>query len=141
MSTTTRITYEQFDEMIRRGDFEDAEDRYELLFGEICIMPQPDPPHEWFVEELNEWSFQAAPLDAVRVRVQGSLGIPALESVPEPDLLWLRRDDYSARRPGPDDALLVIEVAESSLAKDRGPPRPARIETTTRPALFAAQFV
>ncbi len=43
MGTKTRVTYDQFDEMIRRGEFEDTEERIELLFGEIDIMPLPDP--------------------------------------------------------------------------------------------------
>src|SRR5205823_256436 len=35
MSATVRTTYDEFDEMIRRGGFADAENRFELLFGEI----------------------------------------------------------------------------------------------------------
>ena len=62
MSTTVRTTYDEFDAMIRRGDFADTEDRLELLFGEIVVMPLPDPPHEFVVDELNEWSFQILPV-------------------------------------------------------------------------------
>ena len=42
-------------------------------------------------------------------------------SAPEPDvaLLKYREDDYASGFPGPDDVLLVIEVADSSLNYDR----------------------
>ena len=43
MSTTARITYDEFDAMIRRGEFASTDDRFELLLGEICVMPLPDP--------------------------------------------------------------------------------------------------
>ncbi len=69
---------------------------------------------------MNEWSFESLPPKAARVRIQGSFGIPELNSVPQPDVAWLRRRDYSTTRPTPNDVLLVIEVADSSLAKDRG---------------------
>jgi len=119
MSTTTRISYEQFEEMIDRGDFEATEDRYELLFGEIRVMTWPSPPHESVVDELNEWSFEVLPRGAAWVRVQNSLGIPGLDSLTLPDVAWMRRKDYSKRRPLAEDVLLVIEVAASTLSTDR----------------------
>lgn len=119
MSTTTRITYDQFDEMVRRGDFDETDDRYELLFGELCLMPKPEPLHEVVIDRLNEWSFEVLPRGVVWVRVQQSLGIPAFDSVPFPDLAWMRRRDYSQQRPMPEDVLLVIEVSGGTLARDR----------------------
>jgi Uma2 family endonuclease len=120
MSTTVRATYDEFDAMIRRGDFADTEDRFELLFGEIVDMPWPDLPHESVVDELNEWSFTSLSPGAARVRVQNTLGIPALDSLALPDIAWMRRRDYSQQRPLAEDVLLVIEVADTSLYKDRG---------------------
>jgi Uma2 family endonuclease len=121
MSTTARITLGQYDEMIRRGDFEPREEHHvELLHGELVPMSPINPPHNFAVVRLNEWSFESLPPQAVWVLVQGSFGIPLLDSAPEPDLAWLRRHDYSERRPEPDDILLVVEVSDSSLAKDRG---------------------
>lgn len=119
MSTTTRITYDQFEEMIRRGDFEEADDRFELIRGEIELMPWPGPPHEVVVDLLNEWSFESLPRGAVWVRVQQSLGIPALDSLTLPDLAWMSRRDYSKTRPLVEDVLLLIEVADSTLSRDR----------------------
>ena len=119
MSTTVRVTYDQFEAMGRRGDFDGTDDRHELLFGEICRMTWPKPPHEIAVDELNEWSFAVLPIGTVRVRVQSTLGIPALDSLTLPDLAWMRRRDYSARRPLPEDVLLLIEVSHTTLSKDR----------------------
>jgi Uma2 family endonuclease len=121
MSATVRTSYDEFDAMIRRSDFADTEDRFELLFGEIVVIPLPDPPHESVVDELNEWSIQSLPVGAARVRVQNTLGIPALDSVTLPDIAWMRRRDYSQQRPLTNDVLLVIEVADTTLYKDRGP--------------------
>jgi hypothetical protein len=44
------------------------------------------------------------------------------ESVPEPDLSVLRGDieDYDRRKPGPADVGLIVEVADTSVRKDRG---------------------
>ena len=86
MSATVRTTYDEFDAMIRRGDFADTEDRFELLFGAVVAMPLPEPPHESVVDELTEWSIQSLPPGAARVRVQNTLGIPALDSVTLPDI-------------------------------------------------------
>ena len=121
MSTSTRITVDQYDRMIERGEFEPSEDHYvELIYGEITPMSPINPPHDRAVDILTEWSFESLPPRAVWVRVQGSVGIPLLDSVPQPDLVWLRRKDYSKVRPQPEDVLLVVEAADSSLSKDRG---------------------
>jgi len=120
MSVTVRTTYEEFDEMIRRGDFRDSEDRFELLFGEICVMPLPDPPHESAVDELTDWSVRALPVGAARVRIQNTLGIPGLDSLTIPDVAWMRMRDYSTQRPLADDVLLLIEVSDTTLSIDRG---------------------
>jgi Uma2 family endonuclease len=121
MSTTTRITVEQFDAMTRQGLFSPREEHHvELIHGEIVPMSPIGPPHHATVSELNEWSFEALPSKAVRVLVQGPIGIPALDSEPEPDIVWARRQDYRDHHPTPDDVLLLIEVSESSLDNDRG---------------------
>jgi Uma2 family endonuclease len=119
MSTTVRVTYEQFEEMGRRGVFENTDDRFELLFGRICRLPLPKPPHEFVVDELTEWSIRSLPVGAARVRIQQSLGIPALDSLTLPDVAWMRRRDYSKERPLPEDVLLMIEVAHTTASRDR----------------------
>lgn len=121
MSTSTRITMEQYDEMIRQGRFEPREEHHvELIYGEITPMSPIGATHHEIVMDLNEWSFEVLPRAAARISVQGPIGIPALDSEPEPDILWTRRRKYNAAHPRPTDVLLVIEVSDSSLDKDRG---------------------
>ena len=121
MSTSTRITLATYEEMILRGEFEPREEhQVELIYGEITEMSPIYPPHEYSVDFLCYWSIDNAPRAAVHVRTQGSFSIPLLDSLPQPDIVWLRREDYSRTRPLPGQVLLVIEVSDSSLAKDRG---------------------
>ena len=56
----------------------------------------------------------------MRVRVQNSIGIPKLDTAPEPDIAWVLRSDYSSGRPLGTDVLLIIEVADSSHEYDCG---------------------
>jgi Uma2 family endonuclease len=107
--------------MIERGVFDtDRQRRLEFIRGEIRQMSPIGPPHEEVVSRLTEWSFRNLPKTQVRVRVQSSIGLREIESAPEPDLAWVAPRDYWGGRPIETDALLVIEVAESSLHYDRG---------------------
>jgi Uma2 family endonuclease len=116
MSSALRFTVAEYDRMVERGIFADrCERRLELIHGEIRQMVPPNPSHEEIVDLLMYWSVDHAPRDRVRVRVQNSLGIPELDSVPEPDIAWMLAQSYRKRRPRPTDVLLLIEVAESSL--------------------------
>ncbi len=120
MSTAVRTSYDEFEAMIARGDFAvDDPRRYELIDGEIIEMPPPDPRHEEAIDRLARWSFANLPMADVRARIQGTIGLPDQESVPFPDVSWLRELDYSSRRPGPADVLLVMEVSNFSLSYDR----------------------
>lgn len=122
MSTTTRLSIEQYDQMIADGVFERriSRDRVELIDGELRQMSPIGPPHEDVVDLLNEWSFRVLPRGTARIRTQSSIGLPGLISVPEPDVAWVRKARYSRRRPTADDILLIVEVADSSLRYDRG---------------------
>ena len=120
MSIGTRVTFAEYERMIADGAFEPSEEhRVELIHGEIVPMSPKGPPHESILRLLNRWSFHNADLDRIEVGVTSSVGIPALESEPEPDLVWFKQGDYSRRHPGPEDVLLIIEVAETSLRKDK----------------------
>jgi Uma2 family endonuclease len=50
---------------------------------------------------------------------QNPLKLPQLESAPQPDAVVFRRIAFKARRQSAKDVLLVVEVADSSLAYDR----------------------
>jgi Uma2 family endonuclease len=128
MSTSVKITVEEFEAMAARGDFDPIEEHnVELIRGEIVprFGDNPrihmNPPHADAVIELNEWSHKVAPRAQIRVAVGAAVRIPDLDSEPLPDLAWLVRKDYSKIHPSPEDVCLLIEVCDSSLRKDRGP--------------------
>lgn len=96
------------------------DDRVELLEGEIIDMPPIGSPHGGAVKRIaNRLVHAIAETEAI-VAVQDPLRLSDF-SEPEPDIALLKpRDDfYSARHPGPEDVLLLIEVAETSLRYDR----------------------
>lgn len=100
ISTVARFTIAEYDCMIEAGVFDAREKhRVELILGEIRDMRPVHPPHENALDLLMYWSIDHAPRDKVRIRVQNSLGVPELESVPQPDLLWVKQRDYSKARP------------------------------------------
>jgi Uma2 family endonuclease len=103
----------EYDQLVALGAFED--ERIELLDGELVAMSPIGRAHNWAVQELNELLVLALHGRA-KVRCQQSFAANEL-SEPEPDFTVVPRTDDIEH---PNRAYLVIEVAESSLAKDRG---------------------
>ncbi|NLY02851.1 MAG: Uma2 family endonuclease [Rhodopirellula sp.] len=120
MSTVARLTLAEYDRMIAAGVFDERDNRrLELIRGELREMTPPGPEHDDLTDLLQEWSHTAVP-DRVRIRIEKSLGLPSLQTVPQPDVAWVVKRDYRHARPTATDVLLVVEVAQSSLAYDRG---------------------
>jgi Uma2 family endonuclease len=120
MSTVAHISVEQYEIMIEHGVFDGKHrQRVELIRGEIRQMNPIGIEHENAVDFFTEWSILALPRKAVRVRIQETVLLPNSDSAPQPDIVWARRKRYT-RHPLPEDIFLVIEVADSSLAGDRG---------------------
>lgn len=119
----TRATFslEHYEHLVACGAFAgEFEQRVELLWGEIVEMAPIGPPHCDDLDRLARWSFESTRGLPIRVRVQSPIRLPDAESEPEPDIAWVIERDYRDRHPNPEEVLLVIEVAESSLATDRG---------------------
>jgi Uma2 family endonuclease len=95
------------------------DDRVELLDGEILLMSPIGPLHIALVNRLNKLLIHQVGDDAI-VSVQSAIQLDDY-SEPQPDVALLSpRDDFYAQTLArPDDILLVIEVADSSLAYDR----------------------
>ena len=95
------------------------DDRVELIDGEIVAMTPIGTRHNASVNRGNRALVRAAG-DAAIVQSQGSIRLDQY-SEPEPDLVLLRplADFYASRPAGPDDILLIIEVAQSSIDYDR----------------------
>ena len=96
------------------------ESRLELIEGEIIAMVPIGPPHAGAVKILNQLFVQRAAGRAI-VSIQDPLIIGG-RSVPQPDLALLkpRADSYAHAHPTAADVLLVVEVADSTLAFDLG---------------------
>ena len=96
------------------------DERIELLDGEVIRMAPIGDPHLFCTDALNMLLAPALVGRAV-VRVQGSIRLDEF-SAPQPDLALLRlREGYHTDPAKPEDVLLVIEVAETSLEYDSGP--------------------
>ncbi|MFM8805701.1 MAG: Uma2 family endonuclease, partial [Planctomycetia bacterium] len=96
------------------------EDRVELIEGEIIDMSPIGALHAAIVDVLAR-HFGRRAGDSVFIRCQNPLRLDDI-SEPEPDISILRPrpDFYTTSHPGPADVLLVIEVADTSLAYDLG---------------------
>lgn len=91
-------------------------DHIELVEGELRAVPPIGPAHQSIVDELGK-RLVIALGDAYRVRIQGPVTLPP-RSEPQPDVLVARAGSYSQRHPGPEDALVAIEVSDSSRERD-----------------------
>lgn len=103
--------------MIDAGILRDDE-RVELLDGLIVPKMTHKPPHDALVGILDD-ALRALLPAAWKVRVQSALTTASSE--PEPDLAIVRGPltRYLSHHPHPADVGLVVEVADSSLEKDR----------------------
>lgn len=94
------------------------EDAVELLEG--CIVPKMarNPKHDGTIQIVNKVVGAHLPVGWT-LRIQSA--VTTDDSEPEPDLAVVRGDEhtYLARHPGPADVGLVIEVAETTLTRDR----------------------
>ena len=95
------------------------DDRVELLDGDIVQMTAIGSRHAACVDRLNVL-LQPSVAGRAILRVQNPVRLD-FRSEPEPDfaVLRLKADYYASAHPTPADVLLVIEVADSSLAFDR----------------------
>jgi Uma2 family endonuclease len=116
MSTVTRFSLKQYERMIEGGVFEDDR-RLEFLRGEIVPMSPIGIPHARIVNYLTRWSINSTSRDEVEVSVQNPILVPPNDSAPEPDLAWIRPQQYT-RHPTPADIFLVIEVSDTTLTRD-----------------------
>ncbi len=105
---------EEFVALADLGVFGEA--RVELVGGVIVEMAPVNPPHGGVTIILNRWLVQQAG-DRLSIACQGPIELDPV-SQPLPDFMVLPAGDY--RRANPAHALMIIEVAESSLRFDLG---------------------
>ena len=112
------ITVDEYERMGQAGIFR-PDDRLELLEGEIYEISPIGSTHaacvDFFMALLNELAQRR-----YIVRGQNPVRLDAF-SEPQPDiaLVCWRDDYYRHAHPTPDDVLLVIEVADTTVESDR----------------------
>jgi Uma2 family endonuclease len=114
VDTLRRITREEYQRMGEQGFFRD--ERVELLDGLIVEMSPIGPPHVFSTLLLTR-ALTIAFGHRAWVGIQSSFALSD-ESMPEPDAFVVPPDDVDATR-YPSHALLIVEVAETSLHHDR----------------------
>lgn len=111
--TIRKLTRVEYDRMVDQGMFED--ERVELLRGVLVTMSPQGGPHStitaWFAQRLIRLLDES-----FEIRSHSPFAASD-DSEPEPDVSVSRHVPRSYEHPN--TALLLIEVAESSLRKDR----------------------
>lgn len=113
-----RFTVADYHRMVECGILSE-DDRVELLAGQVIPMTPIGSPHAGCVNRLTRMLIHALG-DRATIAVQNPAVLDNW-SEPQPDVAVLkpRTDGYAAVHPGPADVLLLIEVADSSVARDR----------------------
>lgn len=126
--TLARLTIEQYHRMNEVGILPDGSP-IELIDGVLVLKDRRDaggdpmthgPRHASVVQILRSILEPLVRSHGCHVRTQAPVTLPP-NSEPEPDLAVVRGtlQDYLSRHPGPEDVLLVVEIAFSSLSRDR----------------------
>lgn len=112
-----QLSVDQYHAMIDAAILVDG-DPIELLEGWLIRKMTKDPPHTLSVGCTNDVLTAIVGSDW-HVRTEGP--VTTTDSEPEPELSVVRgrRRDYTDRHPRPDEVGLLVEVADTSLERDR----------------------
>ena len=103
----------EYDQLVEIQAF--CDEKVELLYGRLVVMSPQGTRHAGVIQRLTMILAREVG-ERAEVRVQLPLAVSDT-SEPEPDLSIVERGDYLDQHPS--RALLVVEVAESSVAEDR----------------------
>lgn len=112
-----RWSVAEYLELAKLG-FLGEDDQIELLEGWPVKKMTKNPLHDSTVDQINLW-LRSHLLSGWYIRVQNVL--VTADSAPEPDLAIVRGrpKDYAKQHPTPQDVALIVEVADTSVSKDR----------------------
>ncbi|MGL4550068.1 MAG: Uma2 family endonuclease [Gemmataceae bacterium] len=127
-----RLSVPQFHAMIDAGVF-GSEGRVELLEGLLVDRADMNTPHA-IGQELAADELRARLPAGWHVRGEKPVTLPTSEPFPDVAVARGARRDYHPDHPTPADIALLVEVADSSLATDRGWKR--RIYAEARVAVY-----
>ncbi len=111
-----RFTVHEYERMAQVLD----DPRVELIDGFVVNKMAKKPPHIWSVGRIFK-AFEVLPTDRWTPRKEDPVRIPDFDE-PEPHIAVLRGPEnlYEDRLPEAKDLALVVEVADSTLDRDRG---------------------
>jgi Uma2 family endonuclease len=112
-----RLGIDQYHAMIRTGILTE-DDPVELLEGWLVVKMPQNPPHRVAVR-LTYKALEA--IVPTNWYIDTQAPITTADSEPEPDIVVVRGDPrhYLDHHPTPQDLALVVEVADTSLQRDR----------------------
>jgi Uma2 family endonuclease len=116
-ATVRRFTRAEYDRMVETGFFH-PEERLELIDGQI-VEKMPQGSRHTTAVSLTGKALVAALGNGFEVRLQMPLALDEL-SEPEPDIAVVPGGPRDYRDHHPTSALLLVEVADSTLSFDRG---------------------
>lgn len=111
------ISVDEYHRMIESGEVTE-EDRVELLEGRLIRKMSRNPPHDGTIHVILKIVSKLLP-EPFEMRIQSAL--TTLDSEPEPDLAIVKGHprQFLSRHPEPRDIAVVIEIANTSLRRDR----------------------
>jgi Uma2 family endonuclease len=112
------INVKQYDEMIEHGILT-TNDKVELLNG-VIIEKMPKGIKHAAINDLVAEMFRQTLGNRVIIRNQNPVVLDDY-SEPEPDIVLAKppREIYLERHPTPEDILLIIEISDTTLGRDR----------------------
>jgi len=116
--TRRRFSVDEFMRLAEAGILAE-DDRVELIWGEIVEMSPINVAHASTVDRIA-YLLSKALGGQVILRIQGPVQL-SKKSLPQPDITVLKaRDDfYREQHPRPEDTLLLIEVADTTISYDQ----------------------
>jgi Uma2 family endonuclease len=113
-----KFTVDDLERMFEAGVL-DRDEKFELIRGEIVPMAPQLTPHFLLKSRINTWLGRALAPDIFDVGADGTVKLGA-GGLFEPDIVVMRRQHRLVRQYLPvSEALLIIEVADTSLRRDR----------------------
>ena len=92
-----------------------SDDRVELIEGDLIEMAPTGPEHADYIDYISE-TLRAQ--TTLKVRLQHPITLPE-HSEPEPDIALVTPKRYWKAHPFPGDVQMIVEVADTSLEKDK----------------------
>ena len=115
---TYRFTADEYHRLGEAGILHE-DDPVELLNGDLVVREPVGGDHRTLVDSLTIFFANRIGQDRYRIGIQNPISLDP-HSEPQPDVA-LYAASVRGRHPRPEEIFLLVEVADTSLAYDRGP--------------------